>query len=134
VARTCKNKWFYGHTDRKVAEDILKHCDPGTYLVRLNTELYGVFTLSKVNREKKIAHQRIAYSAREGFTIGKTLPIHCPPGCSLRSFLKSLAGDLNLVKACEEKWPYQHIFGKVKTAGVFGYSDEIFESQERKNT
>lgn len=66
VYETLKENWFHGDINTQEAEERLKDREVGSFLIRFSS-VAGCFTISSLNKEKKIIHQRIAHVAGEGF-------------------------------------------------------------------
>lgn len=122
IMRTCKQPWFHGDIDGKEAEQLLRVCNEGAFLIRLSTTVRGSFTISKVSsnedKRKQIAHQRIDYKPGVGFTIritenGQTKLLRSPPNSSLRSFIKPFEEMLSLIEPCPSQ-KFRSIFQKKK--------------------
>jgi len=95
----CDKPWFHGNITKQECEQLLSRKKGGAYLIRLSTAEMGVYTLSKLTKDRKIVHQRLHYRAGEGFTINvnnvsKTF-------ATLPDLVKGCKSDLNLKKACE---------------------------------
>eukprot|EP01095_Lingulamoeba_sp_RSL-Kostka_P018132 TRINITY_DN97_c0_g1_i1.p1 TRINITY_DN97_c0_g1~~TRINITY_DN97_c0_g1_i1.p1 ORF type:complete len:523 (+),score=211.21 TRINITY_DN97_c0_g1_i1:57-1625(+) len=131
IMRTCKQPWFHGDISKKQAENLLRSYKEGYYLIRLSETMSGTFTISKVTPKKTINHQRIIYQPQVGYTIkiqtedGEKL-FRSQPNKSLRSFMKSLEGDLFLTNPCPGSKYKALIFQRrrINTSDIEGYLDD----------
>uniref|UniRef100_A0A7S4K7U5 non-specific serine/threonine protein kinase n=1 Tax=Paramoeba aestuarina TaxID=180227 RepID=A0A7S4K7U5_9EUKA len=69
LLETINTGWFHGDMERKGAEERLKGRETGTFLVRTSNTIRFNFTISKVDRDGRITHQRIEFHPKKGFSI-----------------------------------------------------------------
>lgn len=70
INELCTRSWFHGKISKEETAALLNRKDKGTYLIRMSATEEGYFTLSKVDSDHQVVHQRLQYSAREQlFTI-----------------------------------------------------------------
>jgi hypothetical protein len=98
--------WFHGGIEYEDAVHKLKDKAPGTFLIRFSSKDHPhCFTISKVNKNNKIMHQRILHkstSPEVSTTEGKTF-------ASLEEMIAKEGPTLKLDRACPES-PYAHLF------------------------
>jgi len=106
ICEILQEKWFHGDVSKDEAENSLKMkgLQVGTFLVRLSSSKAGQFTISRVNKQKKMLHQRIDYDPDTGFciklnTTQGTSTIRAKE--SLREFLGRLSKPCQLERPCD---------------------------------
>eukprot|EP01095_Lingulamoeba_sp_RSL-Kostka_P012223 TRINITY_DN479_c0_g1_i2.p1 TRINITY_DN479_c0_g1~~TRINITY_DN479_c0_g1_i2.p1 ORF type:complete len:455 (-),score=155.91 TRINITY_DN479_c0_g1_i2:272-1636(-) len=62
-----KQKWFHGDITTVEAEDRLTSQNKGTFLIRFSTSSPGCFTISHINKQKQLTHQRVTHVPSKGF-------------------------------------------------------------------
>lgn len=66
----CKQPWFHGDLDLPETLRRINAANvPGTYLVRFSTSSPGAFTITRVTKDKQIAHARVNRTSNGGFTV-----------------------------------------------------------------
>jgi hypothetical protein len=65
----CK-PWFHGDVPTKTAENSLRLCKSGSFLVRFSNSKLDSYCISLVNQAKIIQHITIPYKCGEGVKIG----------------------------------------------------------------
>jgi len=106
-----RQPWFHGELEKEQAEESLKKQTIGTFLVRLSSTKVGNFTITKVNHQGIVNHQRIEYQPNKGFGIAISSTsgrknVEC--GC-LVELLETVKFDLNLESSCPGS-PFSSIF------------------------
>jgi len=84
--------WFHGSVTKSEAEDRLRNCKPGTFLVRFTTTNNNSFVISKIGRDASIKHMLIEHDSLRGtFSFNKkTYP-------TLEQLIKDASGEFNLL-------------------------------------
>jgi len=67
VCDTVSQRWFHGNISQIEAEDRLQNQPKGTYLLRFSASSPGCYTISHINKKKKLVHQRVTHIPGEGF-------------------------------------------------------------------
>jgi len=111
-----KCQWFHGPISKSQAEELLGKEKKGTFLVRLSTTQAGCFTISKMNKNGAISHQRIEYKTNKGFQVsvltkkGKKIIRET----SLLNLVNQIKHELYLKNPCPNS-PYEELFAKNKS-------------------
>jgi serine/threonine protein kinase len=111
--------WFFGPIEYEPAVNQLSDKEPGTFLIRFSSkENPGCFTISKVNQNSKIIHQRILPKPGGQYTIanGKSYP-------SLFDLVSSAKEEQKLLKACPG-FPYSSVFQQKVAARLYECEDD----------
>jgi hypothetical protein len=85
-------KWFHGDIPQDQAEDRLRDQLKGTFLIRFSSAP-GYFTLSHLNKNKQVTHQRITYVDGQYIFWDEKYP-------TLLALLKDQRKKQNLVQPC----------------------------------
>lgn len=59
--------WFHGDISTSEAEDKLNGQQKGSFLIRFSTSAPGCFTISNINKNRKLVHQRVTHVPGQGF-------------------------------------------------------------------
>jgi len=111
LVEICEKPWFHGDIGRNDAESRLnssKENKKGLFLVRLSSNNDSCFTISRINKDNKIVHQRIARDKRGNYLVqvGEELKAFK----SLLDLIEKGERDLNLKVACGESRAFNIIF------------------------
>ena len=67
ITNILKEKWFHGDLSQQEAEDRLADQTKGTFLIRFSSSAPGCFTISHINKNKQLCHQRVTHVPGKGF-------------------------------------------------------------------
>jgi len=67
VVNLLKEKWFHGDLSQQESEDRLSDHPKGTYLIRFSSSAPGCFTISHIQKNKQVCHQRVTHVPSKGF-------------------------------------------------------------------
>jgi len=126
LTEICEKSWFHGDIGRGDAESRLnasKENKRGLFLVRLSSNNDSCFTISRINKDNKIVHQRIARDKRGNYVVQVGEEIKAFR--SLIDLIESQKGekDLNLKTPCSEGRSFAIIFAPLIESR--GYLSEI---------
>lgn len=66
----CGKSWFHGKITKEETAALLNRKDKGMFIVRMSATEEGFFTISKVDSDHQVVHQRLQYTVRDQqFTI-----------------------------------------------------------------
>jgi len=123
------NDWFFGAIGKDDAEALLTGKERGVFLIRLSTTNKGCFTVSKVTRQGNIAHQRIQYTPRVGFSFQKRSGT-ITENVSLSNFLEKVKAELGLSVSCPGN-PFKALFlAKPALDGYLAMADDVDDDDE----
>lgn len=105
VESVLSQRWFHGDLLTSEAEDRLNGQPKGTFLIRFSTSSPGCFTISSINKNKKLTHQRVTHVPGRGFTFWDT---HYE---DLRALIKGERKKQFFVQPCPGS-RYQKLFPK----------------------
>lgn len=98
-----KKKWFHGDISTPKATDRLSGQESGTFLIRFSSSAPGCYTISSVDVNGRVLHQRVTYSPRKGFKFwSKTYE-------TLKILIKKEKKHHLFMKPCPGS-PYRHLF------------------------
>jgi len=66
VENFCTKPWFYGRVSGAETQQILNGKPKYTFLIRMSESQEGCFTISKMEKDKTINHQRVLYNLKDG--------------------------------------------------------------------
>jgi len=77
MIKVCHQPWFHGFCDRKQAESLCMTLKPYNFLVRISDmgrervdlQPRACFTITKVGKNRRVNHQRIAYVPGQGYSV-----------------------------------------------------------------
>jgi hypothetical protein len=116
IKSTLSQHWFFGNVSYEGALEYLSDKSPGTFIIRFSSkENPGCFTISKVNKNKKIIHQRIMHRAGSDFSLNdKSFP-------TLDALVKH--ADFKLEISCPGS-PFAFLFNETKNKSKNLYGDD----------
>ena len=110
ITNILKEKWFHGDLTQHEAEDRMNDQSKGTFLIRFSSSAPGCFTISHINKNKKMCHQRVTHVPGKGFTFWDDQYE------SLRDLIKDQRKKQYFVSPCAGS-SYQKLFPKKARRG-----------------
>jgi len=116
VYQLVKQDYFWGFLSTSDADKTLDR-KAGTYLVRFSNSERGVYTLSVITKDLKIANLRILFNVANGkFVLGpkeyETLG-HIIQGKQIKTY------NVSLKKSCQHDRPYSILFAKTDSMSLY---------------
>jgi hypothetical protein len=124
-----KKKWFHGNISTQNATDRLSGQEAGTFLIRFSSSAPGCYTISSVDNNLRVLHQRVTYTQKKGFEFWsksyETLKVLIRKEKKHHLFLKACPGS-----------PYKHLFeeddGEQNPAGCYVQPSQNYPPPEDK--
>eukprot|EP00009_Paramoeba_aestuarina_P002419 CAMPEP_0201508716 /NCGR_PEP_ID=MMETSP0161_2-20130828/1986_1 /ASSEMBLY_ACC=CAM_ASM_000251 /TAXON_ID=180227 /ORGANISM="Neoparamoeba aestuarina, Strain SoJaBio B1-5/56/2" /LENGTH=515 /DNA_ID=CAMNT_0047903459 /DNA_START=93 /DNA_END=1640 /DNA_ORIENTATION=- len=98
-----KKKWFHGDISTPKATDRLSGQEPGTFLIRFSSSAPGCYTISSVDNNGRVLHQRVTYTPKKGFEFwSKTYD-------TLKTLIRKEKKHHHFLRPCPGS-PFRHLF------------------------
>ncbi|KAL6059701.1 non-specific serine/threonine protein kinase [Balamuthia mandrillaris] len=112
--RICENEWFHGNLSFEDSELRLRGKPQGSFLVRLSST-NACFTISKVNLNGSITHQRIVRA--NGRYITQVNEHQMKESDSLPGIIEAVKNDINLIHPCGDGRLFGILFNTIESGG-----------------
>ncbi|KAL6066712.1 Dual specificity protein kinase [Balamuthia mandrillaris] len=112
----CRQEWFHGKISVEDAETRLCNKQPGAFLVRLSST-GGNLTITTIDKHRRLFHQRIMRSSKNGKYELYITPDTKSSSDSLVELINTIAPELGLTNPCFDGRAFGPLFNVIESKG-----------------